>query len=183
MFISQMIHDGCWDAYELKHEEGQPMELVYDMSKDKRFDVLYQYRSAYMNSELIKNIPEGLRKKFNEQAALYRIMKEDFSKEMEPEFRPKPINAKSDKLDDQFELLPQAYTNKQRNSMKSLADMAFGYYDRETKAHFFKTSIGLIFKQFMAYMSAKKMQYFQVRSNTTSRGSYKQLEDAKGQKI
>ena len=61
--------------------------------------------------------------------------------------------------------------------------MTFGYYDRDTKAWFFKTAVGVIFKQFMAYLSAKKMRYFQVRSNSTARGEFKQLEDPMGNKI
>lgn len=185
MFISQMIHDGCWDAYELKTSEiDGATELVYDMSKDKRFDVLYKYRFAQVNSDRITEIPKELRETFNRQLALYNIIKQDLNSELEVEDRPKPVvDPNADADSNKFEVLTRAYTNKQRNSMKSFADLAFGYYDRETKAHFFKTSIGLTFKQFMAYMSAKKMQYFQVRSNTTSRGSYKQLEDAKGNKI
>ena len=30
--------------------------------------------------------------------------------------------------------LPKAYTDLQRNSFKSFADMSFGYYDKEVKA-------------------------------------------------
>lgn len=187
MFISQMIHDGCWEAYELKTNEiDGATELVYDMSKDKRFDILYKYRFAQVNSERITEIPKELRETFNKQLALYNIIKQDLNNELEVEDRPRPLenpDPNADADSNNFEVLTRAYTNKQRNSMKSFADLAFGYYDREVKAHFFKTSIGLTFKQFMAYMSAKKMQYFQVRSNTTSRGSYKQLEDAKGNKI
>ena len=37
--------------------------------------------------------------------------------------------------------LPKAYTDLQRNSFKSFADMSFGYYDKEVKAWFFKTAI------------------------------------------
>ena len=41
MFIAQMIHDGCWDAYELQEDDTE-IVLKYDMSKDKRFDVYYK---------------------------------------------------------------------------------------------------------------------------------------------
>lgn len=172
MFIAQMIHDGCWDAYTLEEKDGV-LELVYDMSKDKRFDLYAEYKGDF-EAFRKTNPSTEMKEKFNQQAALYKIMRDDLNNELEADQR---IDTKK------YQPLPRAYTNLQRNSMKSCADIAFGYYDRETKAHFFKTSIGLTFKQFMAYMSAKKMQYFQVRSNTTSRGSYKQLEDAKGNKI
>jgi len=79
--------------------------------------------------------------------------------------------------------LTRAYTNKQRDSIKSFSDSAFGYYDRETKANFFKTAVGLTFKQFMAYVSALKTRYFLSRTNNTARGAYKQLADTRGRKI
>lgn len=167
MFIAQMIHDGCWEAHELKTVNGVK-ELVYNMEKDKRFDVYAKYKGDF------SKVPDNLKIKFNEQAALYEVMRDEFNKELEIGQR---ITT------DKYMPLPRAYTNLQRNSMKSFADMSFGYYDRETKAHFFKTAIGLTFKQFMAYLSAKKMRYFQERSDTTSRGSFKQLTDTHGNKI
>jgi hypothetical protein len=138
------------------------------MEKDKRFDVYAKYKGDF------SKVPDNLKIKFNEQAALYEVMRDEFNKELEIGQR---ITT------DKYIPLPRAYTNLQRNSMKSFADMSFGYYDRETKAHFFKTAIGLTFKQFMAYLSAKKMRYFQERSDTTSRGSFKQLTDTRGNKI
>lgn len=133
------------------------------MELDKRFNIFYKYKNTP-----ISQIPEKILPVFNEQAALYEVMYNDFKEESESI------------MSDTF---IKAYTNRQRNSMKSFADMAFGYYDRDTKAAFFKTSIGVLFKQFMAFLSAKKMSYFQVRSNNTARGSYTQLTDTSGKKI
>ena len=80
-------------------------------------------------------------------------------------------------------MLYKAYTNKQRDSMKSFADLTFGYYDKEVKAEFFKTAVGGVFKQFMSYMTAKKTQYFLVRTNDTARGEYEQKKKKKGELI
>lgn len=171
MFIAQMIHDGCWDAYVLEKDAEGVQKLKYDMSKDKRFEVYIKYKADY------NKVPNNLKSTFNYQESLYNIMREDLNKELplnkqiEP---PKPGNVPQ---------LYKAYTNKQRDSFKSFADMSFGYYDKETKAWFFKTAIGGIFKQFMAYLSAKKMSYFQVRSSQTARGSYQQLTDSAGNKL
>lgn len=163
MFIAQMLHDGTWDAHKLVKDEDGALVLKYDMELDKRFNIFYKYKNTP-----ISQIPEKILPVFNEQAALYEVMYNDFKEESESI------------MSDTF---IKAYTNRQRNSMKSFADMAFGYYDRDTKAAFFKTSIGVLFKQFMAFLSAKKMSYFQVRSNNTARGSYTQLTDTSGKKI
>lgn len=179
MFIAQMIHDGCWEAHEIKKNSDGSVELVYDMSKDQRFEVLWKYQNAYIPKTETRSaywdyskIPNNLHSTFNEQLSLYEIMRNDLNKESEEKIET-----------DKFSALTRAYTNKQRDSLKSFADTAFGYYDRETKANFFKTAIGLTFKQFMAYMSAMKTRYFLSRTNNTARGAYKQLEDTRGRKI
>lgn len=174
MTIAQMLHDGCWEAHVLEEDEDGVLNLRYDMSLDKRFNVFVEWVDKARPYTWKSGIPDDLKDTFNKQAALYEAMRDDFNEEL----------TLSEQLDkSKFISLPRAYTTRQRTSMKSFQDMTFGYYDKETKAYFFKTSIGLIFKQFMAYLSAKKMQYFQVRSNQTARGEYKQLTDTSGNKI
>lgn len=171
MFIAQMIHDGCWDAHELVESKDGVRELKYNMAKDKRFDIYVKYKGDY------SKVPKELKTKFNEQEALYMVMRDDMNKELGVAKQiPSPEPGKVPNL-------PKAYTDLQRNSFKSFADMSFGYYDKEVKAWFFKTAIGGIFKQFMAFMSAKKMMYFQVRTDQTARGSYEQLTDSSGNKL
>ena len=80
-------------------------------------------------------------------------------------------------------MLPRAYTNRQRDSLKSFSDLCFGYYDKETKSEFYKTVIGVIFKQFMAYGSSKKMQYIKAGSTSTARGEFKQLTTTDGELV
>lgn len=171
ILISQMIHDGCWEAYELKETDGV-VELVYDMTKDKRFSLFAEYASQY-GEEAVNHVPKSDLAEFNKQAALYTAMREEFAQTQED-------GSMYDNDQAYYVPFTKAYTNRQRDSLKSFADLSFGYYDRETKAKFFKTAVGLIMKQFMAFLSSKKMQYFQVRSNNTARGSFKQLTDAKG---
>ena len=51
--------------------------------------------------------------------------------------------------------LPKAYTSKDRESFKSFADMAYGYYDHEKKSLINNMAFGSIFMQFMTYWTAK----------------------------
>ena len=168
IFIAQMMHDGCWDAYELKQDSEGVMQLEYDMAKDKRFALYAKYKGD------LSQVPQNLKSEFQKQAALYEIMREELNKELAPIDR---ITT------NKYTPLPKAYTTLQRNSMKSFSDMTFGYYDRDTKAWFFKTAVGVIFKQFMAYMAGKKVQYYQAGSDDVARGSFEQITDNSGDKI
>lgn len=174
MFTAQMIHDGCFDAYEVDRSGGYS-RLVYNMEKDERFKILCEYANKP------NAIPHNLRKKFAYQKSLYKKMREDMISDSGGDIQIAELKDGVNTGKDWY--LPKAYTNKQRNSLKSFADITFGYYDKETKAWFFKTALGGVFKQFMAYMTAKKSQYFFVRTDKTDRGSYEQVTDSKGNKI
>ena len=171
MFIAQMLHDGVWDAYDLEKDKEGVQRLKYHMEKDKRFNLLVKYKGN------VKEVPANLREKYKQQLGLYEAMREDMNKELPYEAQIPEVTK------DKVVYFSKAYTTLQRDSFKSFADMSFGYYDKETKAWLFKTAVGGIFKMFMAYLSAKKMSYFQVRSDQTARGSYEQLTDATGNKL
>ena len=166
MFIAQMIHDGTWDAHTVVTNPDGSKELKYDINKDKRFSIFTKYKGD------IKRVPNSDKEKFNYQYSLYNAMREEMEKD-----NPELFEGQSNTY------LPMAYTNRQRNSMKSFADTSFGYYDNETKALFFKTAVGQIFKQFMAFMTGKKVQYYQAGSDQTARGSFEQLTDISGDKL
>ena len=104
----------------------------------------------------LDEIPSTLRRTFLDQKSLYEAMKEEFNETLPPS---KQIKDFKDAESDSEWTLPRAYTNRQRDSLKSFSDLCFGYYDKETKSEFYKTVIGVIFKQFMAFGSSKKMQY------------------------
>ena len=173
MFIAQMCHDGTFDAYDVVQNDDS-IELVYNMAKDERFKILVEYKCN------INNVPNHLVEEFNRQLSLYESMRDDMKKESGYEI----FNIKKGRNNDGKDwYLPKAYTNRQRDSLKSFADLTFGYYDKEVKAEFFKTAVGGVFKQFMAYMTAKKSQYFLKGSTDTARGDYMQVVNAKGEKI
>lgn len=134
LFIAQMIHDGVWDA----HSNDENGLLIYDFKKDKRFDEYLKYKDN-------KNYSS---EKFLQQRSLYRKLIEQFNIEG---YR----NSKGEILkfgDD----LPQAYTIKDKESLKSFSDMAYGYYDDERKSLVNKTAFGIIFMQFQTFWTAKK---------------------------
>lgn len=141
------------------------------MAKDKRFELYVKHQGD------LSRVPVAHKEKFKEQKALYEAMRDDFNRDLDPEERISSSN------EGNINFLPDAYNRLQRDSFKSFADLAFGYYDNEVKALFFKTAIGATFKQFGAYLSAKNTTYFQVRTNKTARGSYEDLKTNDGQTI
>lgn len=168
MFIAQMMHDGTWEAHTVEEDSDGVKRLKYDISKDRRFDIFLKYNGK------IETVMKGDLDKFKKQKALYLAMVDEFNKTEDTQINWNP----GDKID-----LPRAYTNRERESMKSLADVSFGYYDKETKAWFFKTAVGQIFKMFLAFMSAKKCQYWQAGSDVVARGHFVELTNTKGEKV
>ncbi|MEG0773616.1 hypothetical protein [Clostridium sp.] len=168
LFIAQMIHDGTWEAHEIITNHDGSKELKYDISKDKRFDMFVKYKGD------ISKVPNSEKEKFNFQESLYNVILDEINIDAENPY----IYKNGD-----IPYLSKAYTNRQRTSIKSFADTSFGYYDNETKAIFFKTAVGQIFKQFMAYMSGKKVQYYQAGSDQIARGNFEQLTDISGNRL
>lgn len=72
--------------------------------------------------------------------------------------------------------LPRAYTNRQAASLKEFSDSVYGYYDHETKSLIDHMAIGLIWKQFMAFWTAKFSLWFKgkprVAGQSTSQGQF-----------
>lgn len=72
--------------------------------------------------------------------------------------------------------MPKAYSNKQSESMKALADRIYGYYSHEKKSMLHSTWYGSLFMQMNTFWSAKKNQYVQERSYTQE-GYYTDYEE------
>lgn len=71
--------------------------------------------------------------------------------------------------------ITQAYTSDQRASVKEVSDMAYGYYDHETKSILNHSFFGLIFLQFQTFMSAKLNLWLKSPTNkggNTAQGKY-----------
>lgn len=157
LLIAEMKKNGSWDAH--KMVDGQ---LVYDMSKDKRFEVYYKH----------KNDPDCKLPEFKKQKALYLTMMDEFIQE--------GYKNKDGKLLKYGDDLPRAYTTKQRNSIKELSDTMYGCYDHELKMKAEHTIWGLLFFQFKTYWSGAMRRYFAMPGTKTSKGKYVQARDEQG---
>lgn len=166
LFVAKMMEDGCFEAHYLD-ERGN---LKYDFKKDARFSELNKHglNSNYRGEEYLK------------QKALYLAMCEQFQLEGR-----NFITYDSDgKII--YKEFDRAYTTKQRNSIKEVADMAYGYYDHETKSLADLGFFGLIYKQFQVFLTAKLNLWFKGRPSTkgdnTSQGSFKIVTTESGEK-
>lgn len=129
MLIAQMVQDKCFDAHTLD-EQGN---LIYDFSKDERFEEYYRNKDkkGYYSENFLN------------QKARYEVMMEEFIAE-----RAVDKNGKLLQLGDD---LPRAYTTKQKASIKLFSDTTYGFYDHEERSKLDHMFQGLIYKQFSTF--------------------------------
>lgn len=157
ILIAQMLHDGCWDA----HTQDEYGLLVYDFKKDARFNLL-------TNPNANKNSKE-----YKEQLDLYLTMAEQFR--VEGYDIPQITN-------NHIPPLPRAYTVQEGLSIKSFADLCFGYYDKRTQMLAKHMFLGSFFLQFRTFLSAKLEQWI-LKPGTYNIGSYRETFDVDGVRI
>lgn len=160
LFIAKMIEDGCFEAHTLD-ENGL---LHYDWKKDKRFDKLAEYGLNSTHSD-----PE-----YNKQKALYAQMCAEFEKGGE-----ELIKWDKEKKMYIYGDIDQAYTPNQRASIKEVSDMAYGFYDHESKSQINHKFLGLVFLQFQTFLSAKYNLWFKAsakKGGNTAQGKYVHME-------
>lgn len=161
-----MDKDGCFKAYSL-NEEGV---LVYDPSKDERYSYYLSMRNIYGK----KIHPTDT--KYNDQRSLYLFAIDDFNSEL--------LSSGEKKLTED-DYIPRAYSSKQRDSIKSFADTAYGYYDKERSPLIKHLPQGIIFGQYMTFWPAKVKYYFGKPGQKSKRGymHHKEAENPKTGKI
>lgn len=152
IFQAQMRADGTWDAYEVK--DGQ---LVYDWTKDKRFDIVSQ-------GSRMKSHPE-----YNKQFALYKEIATQLEREGAVDQTGKAYKWKN--ADGSYNPLPTAYTRQLSESYKALADMLYGYYSHEKRSLMQATLLGSMVMQMYTYWSGKKNQFF-AEGSVKNQGRY-----------
>lgn len=133
ILMAKMMGDGCWDAHSL-NEQG---ELVYNFKNDKRFE-------AYINNDTSNP-------KYLEQKTLYLKNIEEWN----AQGYTKPDGSYLKEGDD----LPQAYTNREGQSIKNYADLLYGHYDDESRGLINDMFLGSFFMQFKTFMTAKLEQW------------------------
>lgn len=133
ILMAKMMGDGCWEAHSL-NEDG---ELVYDFSKDERFKV-------YL-------LGDTSNPKYMDQKALYLKNLAEWN----AQGYTKPDGSYLQEGD----TLPQAYTNREAQSVKNYADLLYGHYDDESRGLLNDMFLGSFFMQFKTFMTAKMEQW------------------------
>ena len=151
-----MRHDGVWDAYEVDEHN----ELQYYFDRDPRFNLL--------NTNSV-NAAE-----YNQQLGLYWALAKQFEKE--GAYNTDGTKFVGGQTNGKWNPLPQAYTNKEMNSFKSLTDQMYGYYSQEKKALIQSSLVGAMFFQMYTYFSGKKNQWL-APGSVKNQGRFLQYED------
>lgn len=158
IFGAQMRSDGCFEAHSVVGNT-----LVYDWTKDKRFDVYAKAGGDITKAED--------KEKFNQQKALYLAM----AKEMVQDGTMNPDGTRFVLDPEHPKPLPKAYTVRQSEAMKALGDRTYGYYASEKKSLIQSFTMGAIIFQMNTFWSSKKNQYFSGRGYSQE-GRFAQAE-------
>lgn len=165
LFLAKMIKDGCYEA----HSVDENGNLIYDPSKDKRYSYYFKMRDQY-KYEFSKTDTE-----YNDQRSLYLKAIEEFNGEI--------ISLKEEPLTEK-DNIPRAYFSKQRDSIKTFSDTAYGYYDTERSPLIKHTAVGIIFGQFMTFWPSFVKYYFSPeRKSKRGYMNHKHTIDDDGNKI
>ena len=136
MLIAKMIHDGSFEAHKLEGEK-----LIYDPTKDKRFSYYLSNRESYKNSDGTYK-PKPGDEKYNSQRRLYLAVVDQLNKEATI------INGA---ILTERDLIPKAYSQKERNSLKAQADLIYGAYDKDSQPQILQKLAGISYLQFMQF--------------------------------
>ena len=160
LFLAKMIHDGSYDAHSLVNGK-----MIYDVTKDKRFEHYLKNRSKYKNSEG-EYIPAKSDLEYNKQRNLYKLLVEQLNQE----------KSEDDKVLTEEDLVTKAYSEKERASFKSFTDMAYGYYDKDSQSQLNNTFFGMVWMQFLQFWPGKMRQWFgkPVKGENSPIGAFKQ---------
>jgi hypothetical protein len=155
-FLAKMKHDGCYDA----HSIGTDGELVYNPTKDTRYEHYLKNRDIYKIDGKYHFSPNDV--EFNTQRSLYLSVMDDFNA---------GFISTGETLLTEEDYLPQAYSFKQRASIKNFTDTIYGHYDHDTTPMVFHGAIGILFGQFLRYFPDKVKYYVGKPVKNTVRGS------------
>lgn len=138
ILVGKMMGDGCWEAHSL-NENG---DLVYDWTKDKRFEVY----ARSLTDKSAESDPKYLEQKMLYMTHISELQKAGFKKEDGTDY----------KVGD---ALPRAYLPKENQGIKNYADLLFGHYDEETKSLVSDMFLGSLFMQYKTYVTSRAEQW------------------------
>jgi hypothetical protein len=116
IFLAKMIHDGSYEAHSIVNGK-----FIYDATKDKRFSHYLSNRNKYLKDGVYIAAKNDI--EYNRQRQEYLILQDLLNKEYKGET----------KFSEQ-DLVPKAYSETERTSLKSFTDMAYGYYDKDAQS-------------------------------------------------
>lgn len=146
LFLAKMIEEGTYEAHTLI--DGY---LQYDATKDKRFTKYFANRHLHKNSQG-KYIPAKNDEEYNKQRNLYTLTMKELNEN--------GTRFGNVELVEENDILPQAYSEKERLSFKSFVDTIYGYYDKDSQALWHQTWYGIIFLQFLQFWPGKMSQWY-----------------------
>lgn len=170
ILIAKMVHDGSYEAY--SDTDG---ELKYDPRKDKRFSYYLENRDKYKKDGKFSSAPND--SKFNEQRRKYLYLQGQLNQ----------TQLLKDSPYTESDLVDKAYTEQEIESLKTLSNMAYGYYDKDHQQQWTNTWYGMTFAQMMQFWPGKMKQWFgkKVSASESAMGKVKQktTKDSDGNEI
>lgn len=160
IMVARMIADGTWEAHYLDENN----HLVYDMNKDKRYNIFTKYLGKIEPDKDSVNFKE-----FQKQKARYIYCLESFVK---AGF--KKADGTAYKYGDK---LPIAYTVNETNSIKEITGMLYGYYNHEEKTGFQAGTYAHLFMSFKTYLAGELKYYFALPGGKSSIGKIAHMTD------
>lgn len=155
LFLAKMKKDGCIDAHSL-NEQG---DLIYDCTKDERFSYYFNNRNKYKVNDKFNFSDNDAN--YNSQRSFYLAML-------------KETNSDRNKLGEapltEHDMIKQAYVGKEKASIKTFSDTAYGHYDHDTVPLFFNKAAGVLFGQFLKFYPDKVNFYMGKENKNANRG-------------
>lgn len=152
--VSKMLQDNVYDAHSMVGDK-----LVYDFSKDGRFEQLIKGNKTHKDYAFQKQLYLKTLEQFNEEG--YALNGD-------------PANGK-----DYGDALPRAYTNREAVGIKNIADTCYGHYDKDTQSLMKNMFLGSFFLQFRTFITAKLEQWI-MKPNVYNVENLKQVYNEDG---
>ena len=149
MLKATLMNIGAYEAYYVD-KDGI---LQYDMTKDKRFSLLFKYKQGDTFSESdYDHVSESDKAEYKKQEGLYRTSLESWRKQ-------------AVRLE-WGDFLPEALDPSQQVTLKTQSDKLYGNFDDESKALIQRTLLGGMFFQFKTYGLSNMFNYMHPMTST-----------------
>ena len=147
IFLAKMIHDGSYDAHFIDNK-GM---IVYNPIDDDRYKYYFANRHKHKDSKG-RYIPAVNDEKYNKQRNLYLWLQGQLNIER--------VGQTDHEDFTEDDMVDQAYSEKERTSLKSFTDTAYGYYDKDSQSQLHNVAFGVIFLQFLQFWPGKMQMWF-----------------------